>query len=445
MKIIIVGAGEVGFHLARRLSHEHDITLIDSDPKKIKRAGEQLDAFVLEGHGSSYRVLKQADVHHADVLAALTNNDEVNILACQMAKEAGVASTICRIRRYEYTQPDFLLSRERLGVDLLIHPEKETAEAIIRLIRRSIATDIVEFESGKIQLLGIRLENNAPILRIPLKDLGQNFADLPMRIVAINRKEQTLIPRGEDVLVPGDQVFVICDPTCMPEIIRQSGKTDSRIHDVMILGGGLIGQFVARELSKNLNVKVIESNEERSQEIADILPDSLIIHGDGTDIDLLAVEGLMDMDAFIAVTGSDETNIIATLVARHLKVPRTIALVNKVEYMPITPTIGMDAVVSKQLLTVNAVLRFVHSQQVASMATLPGVDAHVIEFIASPRSKIVRKALKDIHFPRHAIVGTVMHNGHVIIPRGDTRIEPGDRVVVFTLPRALGEVEKLFK
>ncbi len=231
----------------------------------------------------------------------------------------------------------------------------------------------------------------------------------------------------------------------MSEYLKYTGKGDIRIENVMILGGGLIGQFIARMLGKELNVKIIESNAARSQEIADILPHSLIICGDGTDLDLLAAEGITDMDAFVATTGDDENNIIATLVARHLKVPRTIALVNRTEYLPITPTIGMDAVVSKQLLTVNAVLKFIRYSNVESIATLPGVDAEVIEFVAQPGSRIVRKPLKEITFPRHSIVGAILHADNLVIPTGDIRIEAGDKVVVFSLPSALEGVTKLFK
>lgn len=445
MKIIIIGAGDVGLQLAKRLCHENDITLVESDAQKAKRASELLDAFVIEGNGSSFQILKQANIRKCDIFVAVTNNDEVNIITCQMAKKAGVSTAIARVRNYEYTSPEFIIPASELGPDLIIHPEKETAEAILRLIRQSVATDIIELENGRIQLIGIRLEQNSPILRIPLKDLGEEITNLPMRIVAINRKEQTIIPRGNDILTAGDQLFICSSPKYWPEIIKFTGKVDTQIRNIMILGGGLIGQFVARNISGNINVKIIESNQSKSEEIADLLPQSLIIHGDGTDIDLLAVEGITDMDAFIAVTGSDETNIIASLVARHLRVPRTIALVNNMEYMPITPTIGMDAVVSKQLLTVNAVQRYIRHREVAAMASVPGVDAQIVEYIASRRSKITRKPLKDINFPKHAIVGSIIKHGQVTIPKGETHIEDGDKVVVFSLPRAMKDVDKLFK
>jgi trk system potassium uptake protein TrkA len=446
MDILILGAGDIGMQLSKRLSQEkHDITMVDLDPQKVKRAGEQLDALVIEGHGCSYRVLERANIRGMDILAAMTNDDEVNILACQLAKKLGVPSTVARVRNPEFTMPDFALSHEELGVDVMIHPEKETADAVVRLIRQSSATDVIEFAEGKIQLLGVRLEKDSPLLNVPLIELGRLYGDPPLRIVAINRNQRTLIPNGNDELSPGDQVFVICDPDYIPTFITMTGKKDTRIENIMILGGGLIGQFIATSLGKDMNVKIIESNVGKSEEIAEVLPHTLIIHGDGTDYDLLAAEGIVDMDAFIAVTGDDETNIIATLLVRHMRIPRTIALVNKMDYLPITGTIGMDAVVSKQLLTVNAVQRYIQHQQVASIASIPGIDAQLIEFIAKAEYRITRKPLKDIHFPKDAIVGAVMHGDDLIIPRGDTRIQADDKVVVFTLPSALGDVERQFK
>jgi len=446
MQILIVGAGDIGLQLAKRLAMEkHDIAIIENDPHKVKRAKEQVDAFVIEGHGSSYKALKEAGVHGADILAAMTNNDEINIVACQVAKKAGVSSTLGRVRNPEYMMPDYYLTPEEIGIDVVIHPEKETSDAVVRLIRQSSATDLIEFEGGRVQLLGIRLESNSQLLKIPLTDLGQKYGDPPLRIVAIVRRQATIIPKGHDTLEPGDQIFVISDPSYTPEFVTLTGKKDTRIDDIMILGGGLIGQFVAAALGRELNVKIIESNAEKSEEIAEVLPHTLIIHGDGTDYDLLGQEGIIDMDAFIAVTGDDETNLISTLLAKHMRIPRTIALVNKVDYLPITSTIGMDAVVSKQLMTVNAVLRYIQHQQVAAIASLPGIEAQCIEYIAKAGSKITKKKLRNIQFPQDAIVGAILHGDQVTIPKGETQVAIGDRVVVFTLPNALETVEKLFK
>ncbi|NIM19197.1 MAG: Trk system potassium transporter TrkA [Candidatus Latescibacteria bacterium] len=446
MNVLIIGAGDIGLQLGKRLSKDkHDITMIELKEDKVKRASEQLDAIVIEGHGAHYGVLQQARLENAQVVAAMTDREGVNLLASKIAKKAGVPTTIARVRNPEFIAPDFILKPEELGADIIIHPEKETADAIVRLIRQSSATHVIEFAEGKIQLLGVRLERGSPLLRTPLIDLARRYGDPPLRVVAINRNQQTLIPKGEDRLLPGDQIFVICDPDYIPKFISYTGKADTKIEDIMILGGGLIGQFVATCLGKEINIKIVESNAHRSEEIAEALPGTLVIHGDGTDIDLLATEGIVDMDAFIAATGDDETNIIATLVARHLKIPRTIALVNKIEYLPLTPTIGMDAVVSKQLLTVNAVERFIQHQQVTTLASVPGVDARFVEFVAEEHHKITRKPLKNIQFPKNAIVGAVMHGDQMIIPRGDTQIAPEDKVVVLTQTEALEDVEKLFQ
>lgn len=446
MRIIIIGAGDIGFQLSRRLSQDgHDLCVIERDGRRARRLGEQLDVLMIEGDATHWRTLQQAGVEHADLVAAMATSDEVNLLACRMAKKAGVGSTIARIRNPELTEPDFILSREELGVDAFIHPEWETAQAVVRLIRQSRATDLIDFADGQIQLLGVRPADDSSLLRVPLEELGQREDHPPVRIVAIKRKQQTVIPTGRDVLVPGDQIFAIADPQYADRFIELTGQQESRVQDIMVLGGGLIGQFIAQALAGEVNVKIIESNVERAWGIADELPGTLIIQGDGTDYDLLATEGIMDMDAFVAVTGNDENNIIATLLARHLRVPRTLALVNKVDYLPIMPTIGLDSVVSKQLLTVNAVQRFIQHRMVATIATIPGLDAHCIEFIARAGSKIVKKPLKDLRFPANAMIGAIAHADSIEIPTGETQIQAGDKAVVFALPSALNDVEAMFR
>ena len=445
MHILVIGAGAIGFQLSKQLSQDgHDITQIDTDPSRVKRVSEQLDIIVAEGNGTSLQDLRGLGIEKVDLVAAMTTNDEVNLLACRMAKKLGVQSAIARIRNPEFTAPDFIFSPQELGVDQFIHPEKETADAIVRLIRQSSATDLVEFAEGKLVLLGMRLNHQSSLLHAPLTELGRQLADIPMRIVAIQRKQQTLIPRGSTTLLPEDRIFVISDPDFIPSVVSLTGLADHHIEDIAILGGGLIGQFVAQELSSQMRVRLIESRADRSRQIADQLANVLVIQGDGTDYDLLAVEGLADMDAFIAVTGNDEVNIISTLVAKHLEVPRAIALVNNVDYMPITPAIGLDSVLSKQLLTVNAVQRYVRHQRIASIASLPGLDVEAVEYIAHGGSKITQKSLISIRLPRDSIIGAVVHGDSVVIPRGDTLIHPGDKAVVFARHYVHEEVRKIF-
>ncbi len=445
MRVLIIGAGAIGFQLSKQLSQDgHDITQLDIDPKRAKRVGEQLDVMIMPGSGTSFRTLQDAGIYGTDLVAAMTTSDEVNLLACQLAKKAGVASTIARVRNTEFTEPDFILNSQELGVDQFIHPEKETADAIVRLIRQSSVTDVVEFSGGKLQLLGVRLDQQCSMLGAPLVDLGRQFVNIPMRIVAVKRKQQTLIPDGNDTLLPDDQIFILSDPDSIPQIISLTGHTNLRMDNIMVLGGGLIGQFVAQAVAPKTKVKLIESRTEKSWEVADRLKHVLVIQGDGTDYDLLAVEGITNMDAFVAVTGNDETNIISTLIAKHFQVPRTIALVNTVDYMPITPAIGLDSVLSKQLLTVNAVQRYVRHQRVASVASLPGLNVEAIEYIARPGSKATKKPLHALRLPKDTIVGAVVHQDRVIIPNGETRIEPSDKAVVFTRHYAHEEVGKIF-
>jgi len=445
MKILVIGGGDVGFQLGRRLTRaDHDITMIEADAQKCKRAAEQLDVLVVEGNGASWQILRDAQVERMDVLAAVTDQDEVNVAACRIAKKLGVKTTIARVRNPEYTQEDFVLSGDELGVDHFIHPEKEAADAIVRLARQSSANYAVEFDGGKIQLLGLHVEANSPLLYRSLQEIGAEQQRLPFRIVAINRNHETIIPKGTDRLMPGDQVFVVCDPASACQFTALAGKTEKPLSNIMVLGGGMVGAFVAETLQREANVKLVESKFSRCERLAERLPHTLVIHGDGTDLELLESEDLAGMDAFIAVTGDDERNIIATLLASHATVPRNITLVNRVSYLPIMPKIGLNTVVSKQLLTVNAMQHYIQHQEVAAVASLPGIEAQLIEYIAKEGCRITRKQLRDIRFPRNAIVGAILHDDHMIVPTGDTQIEQGDRTVVFALPQAVEELDYLF-
>ena len=446
MRILIVGAGDVGFQLGRRLSRDqHDITIIDADPAKVRRAAEQLDGLAIEGSGDSYRVLRQAGVADADVVAAVTDNDDANLMACRLAKASGVGVTIARVRNAEFSEPDFILSSEQLGADHIIHPEREAANAIIRLLQESSATHVVDLENGRIELIGLILESDSPLVNVPLAELGRRHNHPPVQIVAVDRNHETIIPKGEDRLHPGDHMFAICAPEYARELFGLAGKRKKpRMDNIMIIGGGMIARFVAEELAGKAYIKIIEHDLGRAERLADCLPQALVIHGDGTDVELLQAEDLENMDSFVAVTGDDENNIIATLLAKQYEVPRPIALVNRVAYLPILPTIGLNAVISKQMLTVNAVQQFIQHRQVAAIAGVPGVEGQMIEYIARQGSRITQRPLRDVKFPRSAVVGAILRNGELLIPGGTTLIQPGDRTVVFALPDAMNELDRLF-
>ncbi|MCX8055121.1 MAG: Trk system potassium transporter TrkA [Ignavibacteria bacterium] len=447
MNIAIVGVGSIGYQLAKRFTlFEGDIVIIEQNSDKAEYAREHLDAMVIEGNATDYEILKSAQIDKMDAFVALTRNDEINLLACKLAKKMGVQTTIARIKNAQYLDPNFIVKKEDFGVDLMVHPEQETAKAIVRLINLASSTDSIEFENGKVHFTGIRIDSHLDILRVPLAELGTKYKHIPMRIVAIKRNLRTIIPRGSDFLMKGDQIFFTCDPNYFEELLEIFGKKNVKIEDVMIIGGGQIAYFIAERLQSDLNIKIIEKDEKKAIDIANQLRDTLVIHGDGSDLDLLTLEGLPDMDEFVAITGDDETNIITSIIAKHLKVPRAITLINKNEYLPLSGTLGLDAVVSKQQITVNVIESFIKRQSIANVVELPGIEAEITMYIAKPKSKITTKPLKSLDFPRGAIVGAIIdRQDNLIIPTGDTHINEGDKVLILCTTEQIKIVEKLFK
>lgn len=446
MQILIIGAGDVGFELARRLSREqHDITLVDSDPNKVRRAAEQLDAQVIEGAGSSLQLLRRAGVEQADVLAAVTNDDLTNLMACRLAKALGVEVTIARVANPEFSQPDFVLAPHQLGVDHMIQPEREAAAAVVRLLQESSATHVVDLENGRLEMIGLIIEEDSPLLGVPLAELGRRYNYPPLQLVAIDRKHVTIIPKGGECLQAGDHVFAVCDPAYATTFFGLAGKRKKpNIANLMIMGGGRVARYVAQAMAQTVHVKIVEKDLARAERLADMLDDVLVLHGDGTDTELLEAEGLDRMDSFVAATGDDENNIVVTLLAKQRGVKRPIALVNKMEYLRVLPTIGVNSIISKQMLTVSAVVQFIQHRQVVAIASLPGIEGQLIEYIASPGARITRQLLQQVKFPRNAVIGAILRGGKLLIPDGSLQVEAGDRAVVFTLPDAVHDLDRLF-
>ncbi|HOI45107.1 MAG TPA: Trk system potassium transporter TrkA [Candidatus Aminicenantes bacterium] len=447
LSIILIGLGQVGLHLAKVLSSEfHDIVAIESQTARCREAEESLDIKVLQGWGTDRCILEAAGIEHADMMIAVTGKDEQNVLACGMASRYGVRQKIARIRNPGFFEnpPRFTLAD--WGVDLAIQPELETAKEIVLLIKRSAATDVLEFAGDRIQLIGIRIDVACPLAHKTLESVSREFPEKTFRVVAILRDVKTIIPGGTDVLLPRDQVFIAAAAADIPGIVRLMGKAEEKLNDIMILGGGRVARSAARllEEEKDLTIKLIESDAERTAFLADELHRTLVIHGDGRDFDLLAAEGILETDALISATDDEETNILTSLLAKHLGVTKTIALVNRREYIPLMAPIGVNAAVNTNLITSNAILRLVRRGDVISLAGLSGVDAQAVEYLAHAHSRITRKSLNRIAFPAGAIVGAVTRGDQVIIPVGETRIQPGDHVVVFSLPHALSAVDKFF-
>ena len=442
MNIIIVGAGDIGFHLCSKLIEDkNNCTLIELDPNEANKAREHLDAHVIVGSGSSYKTLQEAKIESADIFVAVTQNDDLNIVACMIAKKSGVQTTIARIRNPEYSK----MRAGDFGVDMIVHPEMEVANAVVHLVRQSSATDYYEFENGRIKIIGIRLDDSFQYFGYTLIELNRYSPDIPLRILAIKRDEVTIIPKGSDNLNKGDQIFVVSSSPHLKEVLKFFGKINAKIDNIMIVGGGLVGEYVARELENKINVKIIESNERKANLLAEHLDKSLVIHADGTDIDLLMSEDLSEMDEFIAVSGDDETNIITSMIAMQMKVPRRIIMVKNVDYLRMTKAISVDSILCKPLISVNVIRQFIRKKKHASFAEIPGCDAVILEMVANEKSKIVKKSLSEISIPDNVIFGAVLkRNNQLEIPTGSTRVEPGDKVIVFYLPGSIKEIEKLF-
>jgi len=453
MRVIVVGAGEVGFDVARILAQEqHDVVVVDVDAQALARVREKLDVMVLQGTGTSASLLVSAGIEQADMLIAVTTIDEVNIIACMMADRLGVGTTVARVRSHELSQGTSILKADDFGIDLIIHPEESAAAEVTRLIRRASATDVLTFCNERIHLVGMRIDRDAPVVGQTLQDLAQavaaEYPDMRFRVVAIGRGIRTILPRGRERILGNDQVFVLARPKVMPHVARHMGKSDARIHNVMILGGTAVGAHVARQLSqeKNKRVKLIESDRKVAEQLAHELEDILVIHGAGTDIDLLAVEGLGEMDAFVAVTDDEESNLVMSLIAKHLGVQKTVALLSKGAYIPISQSIGLDAAVSKKLAVSREVLRFLRGKHVLSVATIYGLDAEILEIEAVRRARITRQPLKEQNLPDGILIGAVSRpNGDVEIATGETQIQAGDRTIMFVLPGSIAEAERYFE
>ncbi len=446
MYIIIIGAGDVGYNLAKQLSREdHDIIVIEKDRDKHMRVAESLDVQAICGNGVSYSVLEQANIRDADMLVAVTTSDEVNLLSVLIAKEYGVGKTVARVKNSEFLREDAPLNPEKFHIDLLIHPESVAADAAIRLLEHTSVSHVIEFEDGSINLIGIELDASCPLIHKTLIEIGRELRELVFRVIAIQRHDLTRIPTGSDELLPGDRIFIAAKKESLSRVLQAFGKEEmKKIQYIMIMGGGQTGYVLARGLECDRDVKLIEVDQKKATFLGENLKKTLVIHGDGRDLNLLALEGITDMEAFIAVTGDDETNIISCLMAKHLKVPRIIAMINKMNYTPILHTIGIDAYISKQMLTVDAILKFIRKGEIVSVASLPGITAEALEMIPKEGSKITRKPLSKLKLPNNAILGVVMRENNVFIPVGDTQIRAGDRVVLFALPSAIRELENFF-
>lgn len=443
MKIVIVGAGAVGSIVAQRLSQErHDVTLVESEERIVATAQQTLDCLVLPGNGASYQVLQEAGVEKTDILIAVTNVDEINILACMQAARLGVETKVARVRSNEYYVDD---APAFDGIDAMINPDRVAVQEIHELLLKKAATDIYEFADQRVQVLGAKVGAGSRVADKSLSEIEQEVGTRWALVATITREHRTIIPCGEDVLQEGDQVFLVGRVGKIAEALQYFSPPSHPVESVMVAGANRIGIALADDLAhEGITVKLVDSDPARATRASNRVEKALVLNGDPTDVEFLESEGISEMDGFVAVTDDEEMNLASTLLAKYHGARKTVCLIKRPNYVPLASTIGVDAAVSPRLATANAIMGYFRQGNVLSHTTLRDNDAEVLELEASENSPLLNRPLADLDFPRGAIVAAVIKPYQVVIPRGGDIIEPGDKVLVFALPRVVRTVEKLF-
>jgi trk system potassium uptake protein TrkA len=445
MKIIITGGGAVGYHLAKMLSSElQDIYLIDENQDRLNYIQSHIDIFAIHGDAKSISILKRANIESCDLLIAVTSSEETNLLVSILAKQFGAKRAIARINNMELLEDDNQTLFRELGVDNLISPVKLAAEEIQRLLRRSAFTDDCEFENGKLSVFGISVGERSPLKNKTIRESAHHNENLTFKPIALHRKEETIIVKGDTVILENDILYFISDPYSHERIMELCDQVCYDIKDVMILGGSSIGEAAAELLEKEYNVTLVEKNKARCEVLAGKLKKTLVINVDGRDVEALEEEGLTDMDAFIAVTGDSESNIMSSLVAKNHNVKKTIARVENIDYIHLSQNIGIDTLINKKIIAATNMFKYVRKGEISAIATLHGVDAEIIEFIVKDDSKVTRKKIKDLKFPSSANIAGVIRDDVGFIPFGEFQLEQGDKAVVFSLTESIHKIEKYF-
>jgi len=444
MKIVIVGAGEVGFHVASRLSLENkDVVVIDKQAEALRRVSENLDVQTILGCGSSPVILEQAGIREADVLLAVTDTDETNLVASLFANILSPTTIkLARIRSKDYLLYQDTLKHAPYHLDVIINPEDEAVKAVERLLNIPGAVDVGEFADGRIKLVGVRLEKDCPVAGTRLAEL-QDKSSKKILVAAILRDEKLIIPSGEDQLQERDLIYFVSAEKELEEALQLFGKGAEPFKRVLLIGGGNLGLKLAKALERHpIHIKLIEKDPDRCKELVKALDKVVVLQGDGSDEDLLHEENVKDMDVFVTLTESEETNILASLLAKRMGANKTITRISKSSYLPLASAIGLEHVVSSRLAAVNTILQYVREGKVLSAMTLKGEEAETLEVIAPEASDIVGKPLKQIRFPRGALVVAIIRKEEVTIPSGESIILPQDRIIIFCTRHSIPWVEK---
>ncbi len=445
MKIIITGAGDVGFHLAKMMASElQDIYLIDENQQRLNYVQSNIDLFAIQGDAKSVAVLKEAKVESCDLLIAVTSSEETNLLVSILAKKFGAKRTIARINNMELKIPENAQLMQSLGVDELISPVQLASEEIQRLIKHSVFTDDHEFEDGKLTVFGITIHHDCDLVNKSVQESAYLNPELKFKPIALHRKDETIIVNAQTTIYPQDIIYFISNRESIDSIIEICGQERFEINNIMILGGSSIGFQTAKMLENDYNVTLIEKNRERCEKLASELKETLVINVDGRNVAALEEEGLADMDAFIAVTADSESNIMSSLVAKNHNVKKTIARVENIDYIHLSQNIGIDTLINKKIIAAGNIFKYLRKGNVSAIANLNGVDAEIIEFIVKPNSKVTKKPINQLGFPKTANISGVVRDDIGFIPFGSFQLKEGDKAVVFSLTESIHKIEKFF-
>ena len=445
MKIIIAGAGEVGAYIAHMLAtEEQDTYLIDNNKKRLDKAQQHNDIIGIEGDATSVAVLIEAGVKSCDLLIAATSSEETNLLVCIIGKKLGAKRTISRISNFEEIGSNMRTLYKEIGIDHVISPVEIAAKEIHQLIKHEAFLDNYDFEGGKLSVFSIQLAECSPLVANCVLDAKQFHNNLSFKPVSILRHGETIMVQARTEFLTDDIIYFISTPKGYEEIPLICGQEDFDIKDVMILGASKIGVLTAERLEGKYNVTLIEQNEEKANKIALKLKKTLVIHGDGTDVSLLEEQSIEDMDAFIAVTGDSETNIISSLVAKSHGVRKTISGVENVDYIKLSHNIGIDTLINKKVIAANDILKYIRKGEVNAIATL-SLDAEVIEFTVKAGNKITNKPLKDLNLPQMVNIAGVVRDGKGFVPFGEFQLAEGDKAIIFTNDESIHKIEKFFQ
>ena len=447
MKIVIAGAGDMGFHLARLLASEkQEIILIDTNDDVLDYAKSHLDVFTIKGDSSSIEVLNNAMVSSAKMFLAVTASEKNNLVSSILAKKMGAKQTIARVSNTEYLCDVQRKNFTELGIDHLISPIELAANEIARLVKYCEVTDNFEFEQGKVILNGITLDDDSALVGKTISEINADKNGLQFMPVAILRNnEETIVPRPDTRLMNQDHIYFMSSRDQMNPLLTFLGKELKKIRNVMILGGSNLGRKTAVLLEKKYYVTIVERDKSKCKKLAENLENTLIIQGDPSNIELLKEEGLDRMDAVIALTPNTETNIIACLSAEKLGVYKTIAAVDNTDYTHISQQIGVDTLINKKLIAANNIFRFVRKGKVEAITSLHGVEAEIIEYRVHKNNQMTRKCIKDLPLPKNAMIATVIRGDETIIPTGDFQLNVDDKVILVAADKCVERVDNLFR